>query len=382
MKRIAYLCCLLLCFLFPLSALGESTLDDALSRALDELDLSALSAAFGSLTDGEDGLRALLAALVSGKQVWDGAALVQALLNRFLQAASATVRRLPLLMAPALLCGVMTRVRASLFRAQTGALVETACFAALAAVLARDLGAYLTLTAQSVTAMSSAMQTLFPLLVTLLSAVGGTAGAAVYQPAAAAAAGSMTTWVRTFTLRLALSYGTVVILSHLSEQTRLKKLAALLRQATAWTLGAGFTLFLAVTALQGTTAAARDGIGIRAAKYAADNFVPVVGGMFADTMDTLAGSSLIVKNALGVTGLAALLLLSAGPLLQTAAGCMLYKLAAGLLEPLAPDRLSDCLSDFSSVLSLLSAVQLSVGAMFFLLVAQMLAAGNMIVMLR
>ena len=125
-----------------------------------------------------------------------------------------------------------------------------------------------------------------------------------------------------------------------------------------------------------------DGIGIRAAKYAADNFVPVVGGMFADTMDTLAGSSLIVKNALGVTGLAALLLLSAGPLLQTAAGCMLYKLAAGLLEPLAPDRLSDCLSDFSSVLSLLSAVQLSVGAMFFLLVAQMLAAGNMIVMLR
>ena len=50
----------------------------------------------------------------------------------------------------------------------------------------------------------------------------------------------------------------------------------------------------------GRSAAAVDGVSIRTAKYAMDNFIPIVGGMFADTVDTLVGCSLIVQNAVGV----------------------------------------------------------------------------------
>ena len=38
-----------------------------------------------------------------------------------------------------------------------------------------------------------------------------------------------------------------------------------------------------------------------------DNFVPIVGGMFSDTVDTLVGCSLVVHNAVGVLGLVLLL---------------------------------------------------------------------------
>ncbi len=55
------------------------------------------------------------------------------------------------------------------------------------------------------------------------------------------------------------------------------------------------------------TSASIDGVAIRAAKYAVDNFVPVVGGMFSDTMDTLVGCTLIVKNALGVAAVLVLI---------------------------------------------------------------------------
>lgn len=54
-------------------------------------------------------------------------------------------------------------------------------------------------------------------------------------------------------------------------------------------------MFLGAMSLQGVTSASIDGVAIRAAKYAVDNFVPVVGGMFSDTMDTLVGCTLIVK---------------------------------------------------------------------------------------
>ena len=104
--------------------------------------------------------------------------------------------------------------------------------------------------------------------------------------------------------------------------------------------------------------------------------------MFADTMDTLVGASLLIKNALGLTGLLLLLSVAAGPMLQTLAGAMLYRAAAALLEPVADSRVSACMQEFSEVLMLLMVVQLSVGAMFLLLVAQLLVVGNLTVMLR
>ena len=116
--------------------------------------------------------------------------------------------------------------------------------------------------------------------------------------------------------------------------------------------------------------------------YAVDHFVPVVGGMFADTMDTLVGASLLIKNALGLTGLLMLLAAGALPMLQTLAAVMVYRACAALLEPLSDTRASGCMQDFSDVLMLLFVIQLSVGAMLLLLTAQLLAVGNLTVMLR
>ena len=99
-------------------------------------------------------------------------------------------------------------------------------------------------------------------------------------------------------------------------------------------------------------------------------------------MDTLVGASLLIKNALGLTGLLLLLSTAAAPMLQTLAASMLYRAGAALLEPLSDPRSGACLQDFSDILMLLFVIQLSVGAMFLLLVAQMLVVGNLTVMLR
>ena len=155
-----------------------------------------------------------------------------------------------------------------------------------------------------------------------------------------------------------------------------------MQSAAKWTLGVGFTVFLSVTALQSLGAAAADGVSLRTAKYAVDHFVPVVGGMFADTMDTLVGASLLIKNALGMTGLLLLLITAAGPLVQTLGAVILYRCGAALLEPVTEERFSGCLQEFAGAIMLLFVIQLSVGAMFLLLVAQMLVVGNLTVMLR
>ena len=134
--------------------------------------------------------------------------------------------------------------------------------------------------------------------------------------------------------------------------------------------------------VQGIGAAGVDGISIRTAKFAMDRFIPIVGGMFADTVDTLVGCSLVVNNALGVFGLILLLGALLVPLMRMALTMLMYRAAAALMEPVADGPLLRAIGGFADVFQLLFVIQLSVGAMFMLLVAQLLMAANWTVMLR
>jgi stage III sporulation protein AE len=283
------------------------------------------------------------------------------------------------LLVPALISAVAENLNWSRSGGRTihyGGLVMTMGF------LIADLEAYVLLCRESVGEMAGLMQALFPLLVTLLAAVGGTAGSLFYQPAVMAAAGSMTALVQQATMPLAVSVAVLTMVDGLSTQLRVRKLRRLIRQAADWTLGLGFTVFIGVMTVQGLGAAAVDGVSIRTAKYAMDNFIPIVGGMFADTVDTLVGSSLLIQNAVGVLGLLLLLLRLMTPLLRTVAAMLLYRAVAAVLEPMSDSPLCGCIGDYSEVFSLLFIIQLSVGAMFLLLVAQLVMVGHMTVMLR
>jgi len=134
--------------------------------------------------------------------------------------------------------------------------------------------------------------------------------------------------------------------------------------------------------VQGAASASIDGVAIRAAKYAVDNFVPIVGGMFSDTMDTLVGCTLIVKNALGVTAVMVLVGAVAGPMVRTLAVAAVLKLCAALLEPVAHADTVRAIGDFSGTLVLFLITMLCVGTMYFLLIVQMMLVGNLTVMLR
>ena len=379
MKKCWAIALLLLCIALP--AQGEG-LAQGLEHTLDGLSLGDWQAAYDAAFPGGEDLRSLILRLARGEMALSGEALVRSLAGRLLSALSGSAWHLARLLVPAIFCGVLERMRGAFSQSSLGEAISAGCFLLLAGCMAQDVATHMRLCQSSVTRMADLMQALFPQLLTLLAAVGATAGAAFFQPTVVAACGTMTTLVRSVTLPLCLSAAVTTILRHLSPRISIAHLSGLLRSLASWTLGVGFTVFISVSALQSLGVAAADGVTLRTAKYAVDNFVPVVGGMFADTMDTLVGASLLIKNALGLTGLLLLLSVAAGPMLQTLAGAMLYRAAAALLEPVADSRVSACMQEFSEVLMLLMVVQLSVGAMFLLLVAPLLGGGNLTVMLR
>lgn len=226
------------------------------------------------------------------------------------------------------------------------------------------------------------MDRILPLLLTLLTAVGGSASSAFLHPVVVAASGSMVYLAREVILRLVMCTCAVTTVNHLSSRMHLTRMARLLRSAVCWLLGVSFTVFLGAMSVQGVCSATADGVTIRAAKYAVDNFVPIVGGMFSDTMDTLVGCTLIVKNALGIT---AILVLSGAmlmPMIRTFAVAAVIKICTAFLEPIAQPEVITAIEDFSGTIVLFLITLLCVCTMYFLLIVQLLLMGNLTVMLR
>ena len=376
-----YLPVLLLLLLFPLPACGEDALSLHVDSCVDALPLDGLSLALKEVFSDPDALRLMITKLANGEAVMDAGALWQKAKSMLLSALFDVLETMPSLLLPmAVLSALPLWDRghpASSFRA-----AHQGCLVMLCAALSVALRDQAQLCLHAVARMASVIQGLFPLLLTLMSAVGSTASAALYQPVLTAAGGTLITFLHTVILPLAISSGAVTVLDALSGRMDLSPLATLMRKGAVWLMGAAFTLFLSVTALRNVTHALRDGISIRAAKYAADHLVPVVGGMVADTMDALVGAALLVKNALGVTGLCGLALLTLPSLARCLFTALLYKVFAVFAALIAREPLGGLMHRFSQTVTLFFAIQLAVMLLFFLLTAQLLSAGNLIVMLR
>ena len=285
------------------------------------------------------------------------------------------------IMLPVLLASLVTHTLAADGGA-VSSLGRSVCFMLVLIPVVMCVLAELTHARETITETTRRMEQILPLLLTLLTAVGGSASSAFLHPVVVAASGSMVYLAREVILRLVMCTCAVTTVNHLSDRAHLTRMAHLLRSAVCWLLGVSFTVFLGAMSMQGVCSASIDGVAIRAAKYAVDNFVPVVGGMFSDTMDTLVGCTLIVKNALGVTAMLILVSVLAAPLVRTLAVVAVLKLSAALLEPVADADVVRAIGDFSGTVVLFFITMLCVGTMYFLLIVQLVIVGNLTVMLR
>lgn len=172
------------------------------------------------------------------------------------------------------------------------------------------------------------------------------------------------------------------IVSTMSEHYKVTQLADLFTKVAMGTLGIILTVFLGVMSVKGTTSAIADGIALRTAKFVTGNFVPVVGKMFTDVADTVVTASMLLKNAVGVAGVALLLIIAAFPALKIFAIAFVYKLSAAVLQPLGGGPVISCLNIISkSILYILAALAI-VSLMFFLSLAVIITAGNIAMMVR
>lgn len=225
-------------------------------------------------------------------------------------------------------------------------------------------------------ALKTHINTVAPVLVTVMTAAGATSSAGVYTPSIAVLGSGMTNVV-TYIAFPALLMGLVFdIIGSVSTSLKLDKTAEFFRSACKWFLGTAFFIFVTVIGVSGITASVRDGISVRAARFAVSKYVPIIGGYLSQGFDFLMAGNVLIKNAVGASAVALIALVAAPIIARIAVFTLTLKLTAAVCEPLGGDKFGGILSSIAKSSSMVATVVVAMTILYILFLAMMICTGN------
>lgn len=281
----------------------------------------------------------------------------------------------------AVLIAILQQLQNAFSGESLGKMVKSLSYLALMGIALAVFQETLKVATGAIDEMTGFMQTLFPVMMTLLLAMGNVTTAALFKPIVIGSLTLLATLMKTVILPLFFLTAVLKLFNNISGEFRLGKLSSLFEFAGKLGIGVLMTVFIGLMTIQGVTGGVADGVVLRTAKYSAD-LIPVVGKFFKDAVELVAGSGLLLRNSLGIIGILAIALLCIGPVIRIAAMIFVFKISAALVEPLGLKELSDSLQDMSKSLVYIFATVASVAIMFFMSIAVVVGSGNLSVMLR
>ena len=235
---------------------------------------------------------------------------------------------------------------------------------------------------EAISSMINFMMAMVPLLLTLLASMGNVVTVTVMHPLIIFMVHLVGTLIYVGVFPLLFFSAILHIVSSISDKYKVTQLANLMRSISVGLLGVLLTIFLGVISVQGATSSVTDGVSIRTAKYITGNFVPVIGRAFSDATDTVISASLLVKNAVGLSGVIILLFLCAFPAIKILTLALIYNASAAIMQPLGDSPVLGCLKTIGKSMIYVFAALAAVGLMFFLAITILITAGNVTVMMR
>lgn len=278
-------------------------------------------------------------------------------------------------------CSVLTNLQSTFEKDTVAQLAHYACYIIMAMLMINSFMLALDLGKKTVVQMVNFMQVILPILLTLLIAIGGPSTKLIFHPMIIGVINIIGSLIKNLVFPLIFFTFIIGVISNISNKIQFSKLSELMRQTIIVLISASFTVFIGIITMYGIGANI-DGVTIRTAKFAVDNFVPIIGKFLSDAVEAVVGCSAILKNGIGMIGLVALFFICIVPAIKIIIIIFTYKAISALVEPISSINISSCFNEVSKSLLLILVGMLSVATMFFITITVIVEAGNATIMLR
>ena len=235
-----------------------------------------------------------------------------------------------LLLGVVLLCGVAESFLAAAEQPAVPQVVPVAGALAITLVAAGDFQRMMGLGVETMEELDIFAKALLPTLSAAVAASGGIASASAKQVATVFFTNLLLTVIRR--LLLPLLYGCIAAAAAdaMVPGHSLKKIGAGISKAVTWALTASMVAFTGFLTLTGAATGAADAMTVQMTRSAISAAVPVVGSIISEATGTVLAGAGVLKGAIGIFGMLAVLSICLTPFLQMVVQYLLYKLAAFL----------------------------------------------------
>ena len=278
-----------------------------------------------------------------------------------------------------IICSLIKNLQSAFSSESISEIAFYACYALMIIVLTRTFIISLDLAKDIITQISGFMSKLLPILVVMLGVAGGFTESATMDPIVLGTTIIIPKIYINIILPLILITFVLQFTNNISTEPKISNLCSLVKSSVLWIQGLILTVYIGLLTVRGITASTIDAVTLKTAKFTIDNFIPIVGKTFSDAIASVAGYSLIIKNAIGSVGLLVLILIILYPIIKIFLSSIILKISSSLLEPIADKRITKAVFSAGDSLILILSSVLCVSLMFFVLIAMMVSAGKFVI---
>ncbi|MBP3285179.1 MAG: stage III sporulation protein AE [Clostridia bacterium] len=226
------------------------------------------------------------------------------------------------------------------------------------------------------------MKILLPILVGLITASGGINVSSIVYPLILVMSQFVTYFMTSFLLPISMIAFVLSLVSGISSKVKVAKIPKMLKSFSMWSMGIMLTIFVGLVSLEGTIGSSIDGITSKTAKFLFSGGIPVVGKLLGDSIDTILGSTILIKDAIGFIGIMALFGAVLTPIVKILSLLLVFYITSAIIEPFSDKRICQCLSDTAENGKIVLGVVITVCIMFMIATVAMMKMSNTAVMYR
>lgn len=245
-------------------------------------------------------------------------------------------------------------------------LLELTLTLVIGGILLSQSGSLIRLASDTVQELSGYGKLLIPVMTGALAAQGGvTSASALYAGTVAfnSLLGSLISKLLVPGVYLFLALATA---SAATGEAALGKFRDFLKWAASWALKGALYLFTGYMSITGVVTGTTDAAALKATKMTISGMVPVVGGILSDASEAVLVGAGVMKNAVGIYGLIAIIAIWISSFLQIGVQYLMLKATGAICASFELKRASQLIQDFSTAMGLLLGMTATVSVLLLI----------------
>ena len=349
----------------------EESLSEEIEELINSIDLNAFEEYLREIPKilvGGTSLKSNLLSLIKGETKIDFKGITDYVLALLFSGVKQKLPTFTAIFALLIICAVVNSIKPDKLGGGIYEIVRFACFSVIVTVV---VTVCYSLTVQAKTAIEKtgkAVQSVFPIMLALMTATGNSSSVAVYSPTVLFMSDFIVIIVNKIIFPIILGMLAICVISNVCKTVKLNGLLNFSSSTLKWIIGLIATVFSLFLTVRGLNSGVYDGISIRALKYTVNSSVPIVGGILRDGLDLILASGVLVKNALGGVAILIIFGIVIQPIIEIACVSLALKLVTAVLEPINDTQTTGFINSVTSVINFAIATVIIVALMYVVVI--------------